>query len=478
MPPEVIADRYRVVREVGRGGMGAVYLCRDERLDREVAVKSVSGFPGESSPQMARALREARSSAALNHPHVVSIYNAVEEGNAIWLVMEYYPSRNLSQLIADGLPPERAAHIVAQAAEGLAAAHRKGMVHRDVKPSNILVGDDDQAKIADFGIAMTVGDDRLTQTGMVSGTPMYFSPQMAKGRDATPADDVWALGATLYAGVEGRGPWPQDLNGLALLTHIGSATEAPASTSPLGGLIAQMMAVEPEQRPSMAEVAERLRRYPQADVETLPSPAAEPTPRPTQVQPAGTADLPVAVTPEPAPVRRSRRPLALLLGGLLAVLVAVAVVLAVTQDDAPEQVGNEPTGAPESSDPPAESEEPAPPEETDDPEPPEPSEPAEPATGEETDFVAAYYGALPADTKTGWDLLSEEFQSEIGGYGSYKGFWKTIDAVTVEDATLVEPGVVDVTLTYSSDNGSETETRRLYLEETPEGYLVTGDDVV
>ena len=228
MPPEIIAGRYRVEREVGRGGMGSVWLCRDELLGRLVAVKQVGHLPGESAPDLARAMREARSSAPLNHPNVVSIYDAIEEGDHIWLVMEYVPGRTLAQLMSqDGrLTPERAASIGAQVADGLAAAHDRGTVHRDVKPGNILVTEDDSAKIADFGISRTTGDPTLTQSGLMSGTPAYFSPQLARGEEPTPADDVWAMGATLYAAVEGRPPYPEQRNAIAMLSQIVSGHPA------------------------------------------------------------------------------------------------------------------------------------------------------------------------------------------------------------------------------------------------------------
>jgi serine/threonine protein kinase len=139
--PETIAGRYRVERAVGRGGMGAVWLCTDEVLGRQVAVKQVGTMPGEDALDVPRAMREARSLAALNHRNVVSVYDAVEEGDHIWLVMEYVPGRSLSELLAQQgfLPPERAAWIGAQVADGLAAAHERGTIHRDVKPGNILV---------------------------------------------------------------------------------------------------------------------------------------------------------------------------------------------------------------------------------------------------------------------------------------------------------------------------------------------------
>ena len=183
MPPEKIAGRYHVESVVGHGGMGSVWLCTDELLGRKVAVKQVGTLPGETTLDVARALREARTSAALQHRNVVSIYDAVEEGDRIWLVMEYVPGRTLAQILADegSIPPERAVWLAEQVAEGLAAAHARGTVHRDVKPGNILVTADDVAKIGDFGIARTTGDPGSTRAGLVTGTPAYFSPEVAQG---------------------------------------------------------------------------------------------------------------------------------------------------------------------------------------------------------------------------------------------------------------------------------------------------------
>ena len=232
MPPTSIAGRYTVERAVGHGGMGTVWLCRDEVLGRQVAVKQVGTMPGESTSDLNRALREARTSAALNHVNVVAVYDAIEDGDHNWLVMEYVPSRTLAELLAaeGSISPERAAWIGAQVADGLAAAHARGTVHRDIKPGNILVTDDDLVKITDFGIARTHGDLQLTQTGMVTGTPAYFSPEGARGEDIGPAADVWALGATLYAAVEGHSLYPDKINALAMLTAIATqAGTAPAT---------------------------------------------------------------------------------------------------------------------------------------------------------------------------------------------------------------------------------------------------------
>src|SRR3954467_7636612 len=210
MRPDLIGGRYRVRSAVGHGGMGTVWLCSDERLQPDVAVKQVGRLPGESAPAWARAMREARSSAALSHRNVVTVFDVLEESDAIWLVMEYVPSRSLSESIREDAPraPAVVAQIGAQIADGLAAAHALGTVHRDVKPGNVLIREDGVPKISDFGIARNAGDPALTQSGFVTGTPSYFSPELATGHGPSPAADVWALGATLYAAVEGDPPYP------------------------------------------------------------------------------------------------------------------------------------------------------------------------------------------------------------------------------------------------------------------------------
>ena len=333
MPPDLIAGRYRVTREVGRGGMGMVWLCRDERLDRDVAVKQVGGLPGESSMHFARALREARHSAALNHPHVVAMFDVIEEGNVVWLVMEYVPSRTLSQIIRnDGpMPPRRAARIGAQVADGLAAAHARGTVHRDVKPSNILVTEHDLAKISDFGIARAMDEEQLTRSGLVMGTPSYFSPEQARGEEPTPASDVWALGATLYAAVEGRPLYPEQSNAIAMLRVIAEASPPrPEQAGPLGPVLGRMLDPDSSSRLSMAGAAEELRDLEAGGTlgEDRPTqllaapPAAEPDEDPAPPRTVDTAPrkVPAAQVPPGDADRRSRTALVTLV--LLLVVVA------------------------------------------------------------------------------------------------------------------------------------------------------------
>ena len=201
----MIAGRYRLERQIGRGGSGTVHLAIDEVLGRRVAIKRIGLIPGSDSAELERAEREARLAAALNHPNVVSVFDLVDEEDVRWLVMEYVDGQTLSERVrtSGALDATEAATLLAQTADALVEAHDHGIVHRDVKPSNIMIAHG-AAKLNDFGIARSEDDHSLTQTGLVTGSPAYLAPEVASGSSATPASDVWSLGATLYHAVTGK----------------------------------------------------------------------------------------------------------------------------------------------------------------------------------------------------------------------------------------------------------------------------------
>ncbi|MGI8328918.1 serine/threonine-protein kinase [Actinomadura scrupuli] len=211
----VLAGRYRLLSHVGQGGMGTVWCARDELLDRDVAVKEVLIDRWLSDADRGvlheRTKREARATARLNHPGIVTVHDVIEEDGRPWIVMEFVRARSLQEIIdADGpLPPAQVAAIGRQLVGALRTAHAAGILHRDVKPANVLLlreDHEDRAVLTDFGIAQVEGDTTLTQTGLVMGSPAYIAPERAKGERATPATDLWALGATLYAACDGRPP--------------------------------------------------------------------------------------------------------------------------------------------------------------------------------------------------------------------------------------------------------------------------------
>jgi tRNA A-37 threonylcarbamoyl transferase component Bud32 len=261
----LVAGRYRLLDQVGRGAMGIVWRGRDELLDRDVAIKQIVLAPMASATEARasyeRTLREARTAARLSHPGVVTVFDVVEEDGSPWIVMELVRARPLDQVIAeDGpLPPARAAQLGLGLLEALTSAHEAGVLHRDVKPSNVLISPDGKAVLTDFGIAMIQGDPGLTQAGMVVGTPGFSPPERVRGAPATRASDLWALGATLYAAVEGRGPFDRAGGSAAIIASIATepAPRAP-SAGPLAPVIDALLKPDPAERPDAATTARML----------------------------------------------------------------------------------------------------------------------------------------------------------------------------------------------------------------------------
>ncbi|MCK2217799.1 protein kinase [Actinomadura sp. ATCC 31491] len=259
----LIAGRYELVRELGRGGMGVVWEGRDTLLHRQVAIKEVvlpDGLSaGDQERQLMRTVREARTAAKLNHPGVVAVYDVVEADGRPWIVMELLSCPTVEQVVltSGALPIREAADVGRQVLSALRAAHEAGILHRDVKPSNILMTDDGRAVLTDFGIATVEGDASLTRTGMVTGSPSFLAPERVRADAAGPASDLWSLGATLYACLVGRSPFERGepmatLN--ALLNEEPDYRRIPPAMHPvLRGLLRK----EPEDRLS-AEEADRL----------------------------------------------------------------------------------------------------------------------------------------------------------------------------------------------------------------------------
>jgi len=503
MQPEVIGGRYRVRSAIGQGGMGTVWLARDERLERDVAIKQVGLLPGESVTDSARALREARSSAALSHRNLVTVFDVVEENGVIWLVMEYVPSRALSEIIRDEgrLPPERVAAIGAQIADALATTHAAGTTHRDVKPGNVLVTDDGTAKLTDFGIARREGDPALTQSGFVTGTPGYFSPELATGAHPGPAGDVWALGATLYAAVEGRPPYPPNPNPVATLREIATRQpDRPQHAGPLEQPLRRMLDRDPGSRWSMADAAHALRRV--ADRHSTDrtrentvgtaSPVAaaagtgagsEPTTPTRPSEPARPReDVPPAPPPASGRPRRRR-------GGVYAALAVAALLLVIggiayaasLRDEPPRESasGGSSQASPESD----AAEEPS--ESAGDGSDGDssgkgsgPSKSKAPAkgAGSRAEFLKDYFATAPNDRDAGWAMLGPNERSV--GRASYDRFWGSIDSVDV-GRIKARGDQVELELTYHySDGRVVAERQRLQLVKGEDGSYLIDDDTV
>ncbi|GAA3985767.1 hypothetical protein GCM10022247_00290 [Allokutzneria multivorans] len=255
----VVAGRYRLEQHIGAGGMGTVWRAIDEHHGREVALKQATG--DDRSRDLLR--REATIVARLDHPNIVSFLGEVHDGDEWWLVMEHMPSGNLSTLIhiEGAMPYERVARLGAQLADALAVVHANDVLHRDIKPSNVLIDSDGTVKLSDFGISRVLGTEATrTQSGLVGGTPAFLAPEIANGEEPTAASDVFSLGATLFTAVEGKPPYGDAENPLALLRRVATApVPVAANAGPLAPVLAELMRRDPAARPD-ADRARRLLR--------------------------------------------------------------------------------------------------------------------------------------------------------------------------------------------------------------------------
>ena len=340
--PTIFNDRYELHRKLARGGMSDVYLARDQLLDRPVAVKVLFPEYAKDETFVERFRREAQAAANLNHPNIVAIYDWGQQSGTYFIVMEYIEGRSLSEIIhADGpLHPRRAAEITADVAAALGFAHRNGVVHRDVKPGNILISPSGQVKVADFGIAQAItgGADQsnLTQVGAVMGTATYFSPEQAQGKPVDPRSDLYSLGCVLFEMLTCRPPFSGDTPVAIAYKHVQEPAPMPSSVgiavpTALEAIVAKMLAKTPAQRYASAEdLRADLRNYLEglpvsavgAATQAVPSVGA-PVVVAGAVPPSAVAPTSGYAAPEPEQKGRSSMFLWVLLGLLLVVAAAL-----------------------------------------------------------------------------------------------------------------------------------------------------------
>ncbi len=320
---QTLAGRYELDEIIGRGGMGVVHRARDRILDRTVAVKVLPALFAENPTLVERFEREARAAARLSHPNIVSVYDSGRDGTERYFVMEYVPGKSLAELLRERgrLEVGRAVEIATQIAHALAAAHAAGIVHRDIKPGNVMVLPTGEAKVLDFGIARATADVALTNTAMVLGSAPYIAPEVALGRAADHRSDIYSLGCVLYEMLTGRPPFIGDLPAVVMTQHTNAEPQPPRELAPeiplgLDALVLQMLAKNPADRPQQAAELPSLLRsslapptgptqvvpspVPTAATEIQPSPAGHPT------EPAGPRAP--AEPPRPAPVTRRAGP--------------------------------------------------------------------------------------------------------------------------------------------------------------------------
>ncbi|MFE7036715.1 serine/threonine-protein kinase, partial [Streptomyces sp. NPDC057621] len=264
-PERLIADRYRLLSALGEGGMGTVWRARDEVLRREVAIKEVRAPSGQSAEKIQRMYtrleREAWAAARITAPNVITVHDVVTDGDRPWIVMELVRGRSLAELIRTqgALTPQETARIGAEVLSALRAAHAADVLHRDVKPANVLLAEDDRVVLTDFGIAMVVGDTALTMTGEVVGSPEYLAPEQALGRALGPATDLWSLGVLLHTAVQGRSPFRQDSALGTLRAVVDDEPPSPHRAGPLTSVIEGLLRKDPAERASAEQTARDLR---------------------------------------------------------------------------------------------------------------------------------------------------------------------------------------------------------------------------
>ena len=396
---QIVADRYELLESVGRGGFGVVWRACDTLLQRHVAVKEIHipGFLNEEDRAGLRekVLKEARAAARLDHPGAVTVFDVIDDDGHPVIVMELVDAPNLSELVAEKGPvePAEAARIGLEVLEVLSAAHARGIVHRDVKPGNVMVSDSGRVRLGDFGVAAILDDPTVTNSGAITGSPAYMAPEQATNKGALPESDLWSLGATMYFAVEGRPPYDKGAPLPTLTSIVQDPPRPPERAGALGPVLDALLVKDPAARLTAGQLRDRLARVATADPpvaaaatrsgdtmvieldepieETVAEPApvriAEPAPvsiaEPAPVTVADPAPAPAPpqappVRPAPrvaAPPRRDSRT-----GWTVAALVAVLVValigvaLASRQDDPPpETAGGAPAAESSSSTTPA-----------------------------------------------------------------------------------------------------------------------------
>ena len=355
---EVVADRYELLESIGRGGFGVVWRARDTLLQRQVAVKEIHipGFLADEDRAVLRekVLKEARAAARLDHPGAVTVFDVLDDDDQPVIVMELVDAPDLSELVARRGPlrPVEAARIGLEVLDVLVAAHAHGIVHRDVKPANVLVGPGDRVRLGDFGVAAVLDDPTLSTSGAITGSPAYMAPEQATNKGARPESDLWSLGAALYFAVEGRPPFDKGAP-LPTLTSIVHDPPRPAEhAGPLGPVLDGLLVKEPHARLDANGLRDRLAQVAAAaspapavqwreDTEVLPvdvTVAASPPGPPAPPEP------PAAPARVPPARRRLPTPVLAVVGLLVVALLGVA--LATRGSDPPPQ---DPSGTPSST---------------------------------------------------------------------------------------------------------------------------------
>lgn len=460
-----IAGRYRLIEQIGGGAMGVVWRAEDRYLDRVVAIKELLLTDGQGEDKAAeaknRAMREARIAARLQHPNAISVFSVVEDGERPWLIMEYLPSQSLSTALKErgSLPVDEVIGIGCQLVSALAAAHLAGIIHRDVKPGNVLLGEDGTVKVTDFGISRAIGDVTLTATGEIAGTPAFLAPEVAQGEDASFASDVFSLGATLYTALEGAPPFGYGDKAIALLYRVSSGEIIPPTKAGrLEPLLLRLLQVDPQERPTMDQALSELQTLAAVGLVAPVVAAVPPTDR--------------AVKPPEVATSNKRRLIAVVAGIVVLVAVATAAALA-TRGGA----GGTDTAAPPSSQAQVSAALPTPPSAVpkSSPSPASPSSPLSPTTTTTTSgsaedtpaakakAIADYYALIPGNLEAAFARLTDKFKAaKSPTLAKYESFWSAYKSVSVASATAGAGNTVSANLVYTRNDGSTVSEHDVY----------------
>ena len=466
MPAEearpLIAGRYRVLRRLGAGGVAAVFLAEDERLAREVAIKRLHA---DSPEEMARRFeREARVGASLNHPNLVAIYDVATDESDLLIVMEYVEGRTLAEALKAGplpRPGDEAVVVLSDVASGLDHAHSQGVVHRDVKPANVLLGRDGRVKLADLGIARAAEATDITGTGVALGTPAYMAPEQLVGGSIGPAADVYALAAVAFEVLTGHrahtGRSPIEIAHRVTSEPPPDIREHwPEAPATLAETLMTGMAADPAERPrSAGELTALIER-------ALPATAALPSTEPVPTEPAAPPPIPIeAAAPPPAPAPASaspphraasrRRPMAIAAAAVL-LLGAVAAILILAS-------GGEPAAPPETAPPTAAQEDP----------------PAREARPDQT-VVDFYELSASGDYRGAWELASPAFRQQLQGFAAFEESQSTLESIQFDKAETVDESgdsaeVAIQTVARHTDRTDECEGS-LEMSRAGDGWLI------
>jgi eukaryotic-like serine/threonine-protein kinase len=495
-----VGDRYELHRRIARGGGGTVWAAEDTTLGRTVAVKAID-IPDELPPDerdraRSRVLHEARAAARLDHGATVVVHDVLDEDDRLYLVMELVEAPTLRQLVhREGrLDEARAAAIGLELADVLSHAHRNGIVHRDVKPSNVFVLEDGSVKLADFGIAALTGETSLTRTGVALGSPSYLAPEQAQGDAASPAADLWGLGASLYYALEGTPPFDRG-NAIATVhAVVHDPVPAVSDGGRLGPIVEGLLRKDPSARPTLEEVTDQLRTItraepdevaPTAPATTVAAPEAQPAPEAESASapPEPTRDPAPATDPAPtgpiAPPGRRRRWVALAAIAAVVALLGVGIVSLLGGDDPATEMAAPETDDPDGEaegDPPAEDDPPAEgdpgadgsPDEGTAPEAADGDEPAD--DGDATDPGTASGDEVPEEPAPGdWQVLDgETYQVAVpAGWEVRDGPGNLTDYVDPATGTYLR---VDWTDDPAADPVADWEANEAGFAERQDGY--------